>query len=184
MILTSTYNDLAHASTKKFQGSAKKKKIKFSEIFKASSKKSLDRCLNRLAGIPCIITSPPMIQPDKDYGDGKEDPTGGERIASFESDFAITESGVHRPKIVVCIGSKGGSYRQLVKGEDDIRQDAIMSQVFTYVNNLMKTRKTDNVSSEDSGSSKAVKRRTRHNLKMVTYNILPLSPSSGVSQNA
>ena len=184
VILTSTYNDLAHASTKKFQGSAKKKKIKFSEIFKASSKKSLDRCLNRLAGIPCIITSPPMIQPDKDYGDGKEDPTGGERIASFESDFAITESGVHRPKIVVCIGSKGGSYRQLVKGEDDIRQDAIMSQVFTYVNNLMKTRKTDNVSSEDSGSSKAVKRRTRHNLKMVTYNILPLSPSSGVSQNA
>jgi hypothetical protein len=184
MILTSTYNDLAHASTKKFQGSARKKKTKFSEIFKSSSRKSLDRCLNRLAGIPCIITSPPMIRPGKDYGDGKEDPIGGERIASFESDFAITESGIHRPKIVVCIGSQGGSYRQLVKGEDDIRQDAIMSQVFTYVNNLMKTRNTDNVSSEDLGSSKAVKRRTRHNLKMVTYNILPLSPSSGVSQKA
>mmetsp|Transcript_46714 Transcript_46714/g.52047 ORF Transcript_46714/g.52047 Transcript_46714/m.52047 type:complete len:3191 (+) Transcript_46714:200-9772(+) len=182
MALTSTYNDLAHASTKKYQGSAqrRKKKIKFSEIFKSSSKKSLDRCLNRLAGVPCIITSPPMIRPGKDYGDGKEDPVGGERISSFESEFAITDSGIHRPKIVVCIGSQGGSYRQLVKGEDDIRQDAIMSQVFTYVNNLMKRRNTEKCSSEVLGSSKTVKRRTRHNLKMVTYNIHPLSPSSGV----
>jgi ataxia telangiectasia mutated family protein len=29
----------------------------------------------------------------------------------------------------MCIGSKGGRYKQLVKGEDDLRQDAIMEQV-------------------------------------------------------
>lgn len=183
MALTSSYNDLAHASTKKYQANQRrKKKIKFSDIFKSSSRKSLDRCLSKLMAAPCIITSPPMIRPGKDYGDGKEDPIGAERIASFESEFSITDSGIHRPKIVVCIGSQGGSFRQLVKGEDDIRQDAIMSQVFNYVNNIMKVRNTVYSSSGDQASSKAAKRRTRHNLKMVTYNILPLSPSSGVSQ--
>jgi len=89
----------------------------------------------------------------------------------------ITESGKNRPKIVICIGSRGGSFRQLVKGEDDIRQDAIMSQVFTYVNNLMKRRNNTN---EDPNCSKTVSRRTRHKFKMITYNILPLSPSSGI----
>jgi ataxia telangiectasia mutated family protein len=120
------------------------------------------------------------VRPGKDYGYGKEDPIGGERIAGFESDFAITDSGIHRPKIVVCTGSRGGSFRQLVKGEDDIRQDAIMSQVFTYVNNLMKRRNSNKMPGEGPSNSDTVTRRTRHKLNMVTYNVLPLSPSSGV----
>ena len=181
-ILISAYNDLAHASTTKYQGSSqeKKKKIKFSELFPSAAKKSLDRCLNRLRGVPCVITCPPLIRPGKDYGCGKEDPIGGERIAGFEPDFAITETGIHRPKIVMCTGSQGGSFRQLVKGEDDIRQDAIMSQVFTYVNNLMKRRTN---SSDESRNLKNAGRQTRRRLNMITYNVMPLSPSSGVSNN-
>lgn len=65
---------------------------------------------------PCIITRPPPVQPAGNYGDGMEDPIGAERIHSFESTFDITETGIHRPKIVVCLGTKGGRYRQLVKG--------------------------------------------------------------------
>lgn len=185
-ILVFAYNDLAHISTKKYQGSnqQKRKKIKFSELFPTAAKKSLDRCLNRLPGVPSIVTCPPVVRPGKDYGGGKEDPIGSERITGFESDFAITESGIHRPKIVMCMGSQGGSFRQLVKGEDDIRQDAIMSQVFTYVNNLMKRRTNTSVSSEDPSISKTITGHSRHRLKMATYNVLPLSPSSGVSRNA
>ncbi len=181
-ILISAYDDLAHASTKKYQGSSqeKRKKIKFSELFPSAATKSLDRCLNRLRGVPCVITCPPLIRPGKDYGCGKEDPIGGERIARFEPDFAITETGIHRPKIVMCTGSHGGSFRQLVKGEDDIRQDAIMSQVFTYVNNLMKRRTN---SSDESRTLKSAGRQTRRRLNMITYNVMPLSPSSGVSKN-
>ncbi|CAN0101708.1 unnamed protein product, partial [Laminaria digitata] len=37
-------------------------------------------------------------------------------------------SGLHRPKIVHCEDSTGERYRQLVKGADDIRQDAVMEQ--------------------------------------------------------
>lgn len=180
-ILIAAYNDLAYASTKQFEGSSqqKRKKIKFSELFPSAAKKSLDRCFGRLRGTPCVITCPPNIRPGKDYGCGKEDPVGGETIAGFEPDFAITESGIHRPKIVICTGSKGGSFRQLVKGEDDIRQDAIMSQVFTYVNNLMKSRTN---SHEQSRTLKSSRRHTGHRLKMITYNVTPLSPSSGVSE--
>jgi hypothetical protein len=115
-ILVSAYNDLAHISTKKYQGSnQQRKKIKFSELFPTAANRSLDRCLNRLPGVPSIVTCPPAVRPGKDYGGGKDDPIGGERIAGFESDFSITESGIHRPKIVMCTGSQGGSFRQLVK---------------------------------------------------------------------
>jgi ataxia telangiectasia mutated family protein len=185
-ILTAAYNDLAHVSTTRYQGSKRQKnqKIRFSEVFSSAAKEPLYRCLSRLPGKPTVITSPPILRPGKDYGGGKEDPIGAQRVARFEPDFAITESGIHRPKIVMCIGSQGGSFRQLVKGEDDIRQDAIMSQVFTYVNNLMKTRNNHTISREDPGTLKTAARNTRHKLKMITYNVLPLSPSSGVSQNA
>jgi len=180
-ILTSAYNDLAHASTKIYQASNRRqRKIKFSELFPSAAKKSLHKCLNGLQASPTIITCPPTIQPDKDYGGGKEDPIGSERIKEFEETFAITESGIHRPKIVMCIGTSGKKFRQLVKGEDDIRQDAIMSQVFTYVNNLMKRRTNNSVFVDGGNTLDAFVGSFRHQLKMITYNVLPLSPSSGV----
>jgi ataxia telangiectasia mutated family protein len=53
-----------------------------------------------------------------------------------------------------------------VKGEDDLRQDAIMNQVFTYVNGLM-MRRGDNP-------------KDKKKLKIITYHVSPLSPMSGV----
>ncbi len=106
---------------------------------------NLDSCLagrrgksNTNFAMPAIITKPPPIRPDARYGQGEEDPIGTERVVSFEPTFDLTLTGIHRPKIVTCIGSKGGRFKQLVKGEDDLRQDAIMQQVFGTVNDLLR----------------------------------------------
>jgi hypothetical protein len=165
MTLMSAYIQLANAPTAELVERRQTKSISLSV---ASKTQRLDRCLTRRSDfMPCVLTSPPPLRSGCDYGDGVEDPIGGERVEGFESTFSITDSGLHRPKIVICRGSKGGRYRQLVKGEDEIRQDAVMEQVFTYVNELMR------------GEHNADPRS--QNLRMVTYNIIPLSPASGVS---
>ena len=41
------------------------------------------------------------------------------------------------PKVVSCCGSDSIRYRQLVKGKDDLRQDAVMQQVFVLMNRLL-----------------------------------------------
>lgn len=199
--LCSAYIDLADVPTKHLSSAKNTKDIPFSQAVNRS-KKPLDRCLHGRTLVPCVLTSPPLLRPGKDYGDGVVDPIGGERIAGFEPFFNITDSGkliqklyyalfqfhshstdgsigIHRPKIVVCVGSQGGRFRQIVKGEDDIRQDAIMSQVFSYVNKLMD--RNDDTKSTGPIRFGMGQRRARRKLKMVTYNILPLNPTSGVS---
>lgn len=68
---------------------------------------------------PCILTKLPHIQPGRDYGNGTDDPPSGELIDKFIAHFAITDSGIHRPKIVVCVSSKGNEFTQLVKGNGE-----------------------------------------------------------------
>jgi ataxia telangiectasia mutated family protein len=183
-MLTDAYIFLANAPTVQIQ-KTKTKNIPYTMVC-SSQKDSLDQCLgrsrNRVDCPPCVLTAPPPLRPGCDYGDGVEDPIGGERIAGFEPTFNVAESGIHRPKIVMCLGSNGGRFRQLAKGEDEIRQDAVMSQVFTYVNELMLRRagSAGNMSSPSEGNRRAA-RLVRHKLRMVTYNIVPLSPASGVS---
>ncbi|CAM9982342.1 unnamed protein product, partial [Sphacelaria rigidula] len=72
--------------------------------------------------MPGVTTRPPAVRPDADY-------RGTPTIRSFKDSFSITDSGIHRPKIVHCTDSTGSTFRQLVKGSDDIRQDAVMEQV-------------------------------------------------------
>ena len=95
-------------------------------------------------------------------------------MLSFEPTFDLTDTGLHRPKIVICIGSKGGRFKQLVKGEDDLRQDAIMQQVFGTVNDLLRHDVSSGIDSF-SKSSGLVRR-----LRLITYGVTPLSPTSGV----
>ncbi|CAJ1910219.1 unnamed protein product [Cylindrotheca closterium] len=178
MTLTQSYIQLAYASTTQFHDKKKPTKgIRFSQVASPGESKrksgiaALDVCLRAAECPPCVITSPPPVQPAGNYGDGIDDPIGAERIHRFESTFDITDTGIHRPKIVVCIGTKGGQFRQLVKGEDDLRQDAIMTQVFRYVNGLMMRR---------DHTSRPGSRSAQQGLQMVTYNVSPLSPMSGV----
>jgi hypothetical protein len=172
-LLAQAYNVLAYTSNKNIDDDklSKKSNIKFSTILSSSSPR-LDTCLERLPLRPTVLTSVPRLQSSKDYGEGRDDPDGAERIKMFENTFDIATSGRSRPKIISCIGTKGGKFRQLVKGVDDVRQDSIMSQVFLYVNNLMDRRHSD-------GASK-VRLSERRRLNVMRYEVVPLSPKSGV----
>ncbi|GAC98161.1 potential phosphatidylinositol kinase [Pseudozyma hubeiensis SY62] len=80
------------------------------------------------------------------------------------SDSFTTAGGIHLPKISECIGSDGKRYKQLFKRDDDLRQDAVMQQVFRMVNDLLKS-----------------DRRTRERkLAIRIYTVLPLGPQCGM----
>jgi len=83
----------------------------------------------------------------------------------FDTHFALA-GGVNLPKIITCIGSDGKKRKQLVKGRDDLRQDAVMQQVFGVVNKLLM----------DNTETKSL------NLTMRTYKVVPLSQKSGLLQ--
>ena len=85
-------------------------------------------------------------------------------ITRFFPDFTIA-TGISMPKIITALGSDGRKYKQLFKGgNDDLRQDAIMEQVFGAVSSLLK-------------SQRATRQR---NLKIRTYKVLPLTATAGV----
>lgn len=84
-------------------------------------------------------------------------------IMGFETTCKFV-GGVNLPRLIYCRGSDGKSYPQLVKGKDDLRQDAVMQQLFHTINVLLKS---------DTESSQP-------NLRIRSYNVIPLSPSAGV----
>ncbi|XP_036115893.1 serine-protein kinase ATM isoform X3 [Molossus molossus] len=97
----------------------------------------------------------------------KVDPTGEYgnlvTIQSFKAEFRLA-GGVNLPKIIDCVGSDGKERRQLVKGRDDLRQDAVMQQVFQMCNKLLQ-RNTET---------------RKRKLTICTYKVVPLSQRSGV----
>lgn len=104
---------------------------------------------------------PPTMQvelaSDRDYS---KVPT----IVKLEPAMSIA-SGVSAPKIITAVGSNGQRFRQLVKGgNDDLRQDAIMEQVFAAVSEVFKLHRTTR----------------QRNLGIRTYKVLPLTSSSGL----
>ncbi|PPQ64768.1 hypothetical protein CVT24_007854 [Panaeolus cyanescens] len=70
------------------------------------------------------------------------------------------------PKIVTCVGSDGRKYKQLFKGEgsDDLRQDAVMEQVFDLVNNILRR-------------DQETRRRS---LQVRDYKVIPLDTQAGL----
>ncbi|KAI8662620.1 Serine/threonine-protein kinase Tel1 [Fusarium sp. Ph1] len=106
------------------------------------------------------IPSPTMhieLSATKDY-------TKAPIISKLEPTMTIA-SGVSAPKIITALGSDGVRYKQLVKGgHDDLRQDAIMEQVFSAVSSLLKLHRTTQ----------------QRNLGIRTYKVLPLTASSGL----
>ncbi|XP_045338641.1 serine-protein kinase ATM isoform X2 [Leopardus geoffroyi] len=97
----------------------------------------------------------------------KVDPTGEYgnlvTIQSFKAEFHLA-GGLNLPKIIDCLGSDGKERRQLVKGRDDLRQDAVMQQVFQMCNTLLQ-RNTET---------------RKRKLTICTYKVVPLSQRSGV----
>ncbi|KAG8989610.1 Serine/threonine-protein kinase tel1 [Tulasnella sp. JGI-2019a] len=97
------------------------------------------------------------------------DPTGKYSsfvsVLRFDTKFS-TAGGVNVPKVTKCQGSDGGWRKQLYKGQgdDDMRQDAVMEQVFELVNTLL---------------TKDQQTRKRE-LRVNTYKVLPLAPQAGI----
>ncbi|CCO29217.1 ataxia telangiectasia mutated [Rhizoctonia solani AG-1 IB] len=87
------------------------------------------------------------------------------RLTRYGTRFS-TAGGINLPKINDCIGEDGERYKQLFKGEgeDDLRQDAVMEQVFELVNILL-------------DRDRASKRR---NLRVRTYKVIPLASQAGL----
>lgn len=75
-------------------------------------------------------------------------------------------NGLSKPLKVVCIGSDGHKYPQMIKGKDDLRGDAVMEQMFTILNELLRRNPA----------------AARRNLLVRTYRVVPLSPFSGIMQ--
>lgn len=84
-------------------------------------------------------------------------------VSKFSETFSLA-GGLNLPKIVDCIGSNGKYYKQLVKGCDDLRQDAVMQQMFLMVNILLRE------------NPETRKRR----LRVRSYKVIPLSPCAGL----
>lgn len=84
-------------------------------------------------------------------------------VSRYENNCEFV-GGVNVPKKIICIGTDGIQRRQLVKGKDDLRQDAVMQQVFTVMNTLLRT----------------CKETKRRNLRIRTYKVVPLTQRSGV----
>ncbi|KAJ5527329.1 hypothetical protein N7513_011488 [Penicillium frequentans] len=97
------------------------------------------------------------LRRDRDYS---KVPT----VAKFSSEFTLA-SGVSAPKIVTATATNGVRYKQLYKGgNDDLRQDAIMEQVFEQVSSVLNDHQPTR----------------QRNLGIRTYKVLPLTLHAGI----
>ncbi|CCE65203.1 hypothetical protein TPHA_0K00690 [Tetrapisispora phaffii CBS 4417] len=86
-------------------------------------------------------------------------------ITSIKNTVAISTTGISLPKIVTITVSDGSKHKVLLKGSnDDLRQDSIMEQIFKQVNKII----------ENDPNLKG------YDLKIRTYEVLPLGPSAGI----
>ncbi|XP_042205205.1 serine-protein kinase ATM-like [Homarus americanus] len=103
------------------------------------------------------LTRPLQLQPSTIYTPSLI--VGWENICTFVG-------GINAPKRLTLRTSDGLKQYELLKGNDDIRQDAVMEQVFGIVNELL---------------AKNSETRERA-LSMRTYQVVPLSQKSGLIQ--
>merc|ERR1719383_913732 len=68
---------------------------------------------------------------------GRYSPDDFPTISNFENEYKLA-GGVNLPKIMNCVGSDGKKYKMLTKGNDDLRQDALMQQIFSLMNQLLR----------------------------------------------
>ncbi|SGZ26417.1 BQ5605_C024g09910 [Microbotryum silenes-dioicae] len=117
------------------------------------------RILTKVVDLPIPVTTFPLaVDPTCRY-----DPGTFPTIQRYSPTFT-TAGGINLPKIVKCIGSDGKEFKQLLKGNDDIRQDAVMEQVFALCNNILKR-------------DEATRRRK---LLIRTYKVVPLQNATGL----
>lgn len=116
------------------------------------------RSLSDLKLIP-VLTAPLLVDPKCEYREGSFP-----YFAHF-GDGTRLVGGINQPKLLECHGSDGRIYRQLAKsGNDDLRQDAVIQQLFGLVNTLLKQCPSTN----------------ERRLRIRTYKVIPFSPEAGL----
>ncbi|EUB64032.1 Serine-protein kinase ATM [Echinococcus granulosus] len=125
-----------------------------------------EHCLHLLP----VITCPPRVNPSGVYQDLV-------RVVGFVNTYRLA-GGLNLPKIVTCLCSDGRRRKQLVKGRDDPRQDAIMQQVFSAANHLLATFSVSNASKCPKSSSFSPSRANA--MRIRTYMVVPLARRSGL----
>ena len=85
-------------------------------------------------------------------------------ISAFDRTIRLATSGVNVPLILELLCSDGKKHKQLLKSADDLRQDAVMEQVFKLVNELLQSNR----------------HASRRQLHIRTYNVVPLTPGVGL----
>ena len=116
------------------------------------------RALRDLSLVP-IVTAHIPVDPTMRYGN-RSFPS----FVHFEDTCRLV-GGINQPKLVQAFGSDGIQYKQLAKaGNDDLRQDAVMQQLFELVNRLLL----------DNGATRERK------LRVGTYKVVPFTPAAGV----
>ncbi|GAQ86367.1 Protein kinase ATM/Tel1 [Klebsormidium nitens] len=116
------------------------------------------RSVRNLELVP-VITAHIPVDPSCQYAKG-----------TFPYFCGLTDSikvmnGINAPKLIECLGSDGQRYRQLAKsGNDDLRQDAVMEQLFGLV----------------SGQLQAHPETRKRQLNIRTYKVIPFTPTAGV----
>ncbi|EAY12537.1 PIKK family atypical protein kinase [Trichomonas vaginalis G3] len=82
------------------------------------------------------------------------------KIAQFEDKMKPLE-GITKPVKIKVLGANGRKYHQILKGRnDDLRQDAVMQQLFQLSSQILEKNKPD--------------------LKIRSYKVVPLNPSAGI----
>ncbi len=108
-------------------------------------------------------------------------------LTFYEPNFSLV-GGINAPKKTRCRGEDGRWRTELVKGKDDLRQDAVMQQVFSLVNRLL----ARGAAASDGGRGRRLRVR-QYNVsspysrfqieqfvKLFFQQVVPLSQRSGV----
>jgi len=116
------------------------------------------RELCNLTHVP-IITQNVAVDKACKYGEGHF-----AHFSHFKNEVRLV-GGINAPKLVTAVDSNGEEHLQLAKsGNDDLRQDAVMQQLFNLVNHLLQ----------------ACAKTRKRQLRMRTYNVVPLTPAAGL----
>ncbi|KAL9647024.1 hypothetical protein ABK040_013876 [Willaertia magna] len=133
-----------------------KKYKNMDEPLKLSSKLKISK-IEQLDKVPVSTIDVPIIN------SGDYQPTlNNFGIKKFDEYFSLA-GGINLPKIITCISNEGKRYRQLVKGNDDLRQDHVIEQLFGIVNRFLR----------------ADKDTRKRKLLIRTYKVMPTTPTSG-----
>jgi len=110
--------------------------------------------------------SVPILVPTATKRIGGTSTSIGPFLASFKETMGIAKQGLSAPRILVAMDNEGREHRQCVKGMDDVRQDAVMQQLFRLLNEIF----LENP------------RARQANLSLRTFQVVPLSPCAGVME--